>query len=151
VITDLRELLDREKRRPILNHLFDSPAWWLACDVKARQRSLFEGRIVSAEFLGNCKTTFDDLGGILSIDTYGTDRFLVRQISEILNRRDCRDAPSRESLDWLQRALARGQISPKITFDGVRDVITDGNKTSAAFYELHKDVDPIELDVYLSR
>jgi hypothetical protein len=150
MITDIRGLTNAEERREILNHLFDSPVWWLACDVKAGRRRLLKGRIVSVEFLGNSKTIFGDLGGVDSNDIFGVDKFLVRQLSETLNRPECRDTTSRDSLQGLLQALAQQQISPRITLDRDANVIADGNKTAAAFYELHKHDVTIDLDIYLS-
>src|SRR5690349_10195483 len=99
-LRDLRELqVGDEERRRILNHLFDSDVWYLACAVKAATHSIWTGVLTDIEVLGNTKTIFGDLGGVLAQTLFQQEKFLVRQVYDVVHTEDCECPDDRKTSD----------------------------------------------------
>lgn len=97
------------------------------------------------------KTIFSELGGIFSQKEFGKEKFTVNQVWNILNRENCTDANSLQSVEYLKRGLVQGWHDPKITILRTdEDMIVDGNKTSTAFYNLNSSEEKVNLSVYIT-
>lgn len=123
----------------------------LATPLLAGRLVLEKGVIRSRQLLGNASTIFTNLGGIRARDLFGTERFRVREVREVLDHPGCTDAASRERYDDLIQKLRAGTQEMNITIDRPSGMIEDGNKSAAAYHDEHSSEDEIELSVYLVR
>ncbi len=123
----------------------------LAQPLKDRHLILERGVISSREFLGNYNTIFTNLGGLRASIIYQRELFRVADVNEVLHREDCNDPPSRERYNDLVEKIGNGSQQPNITIARPEAIILDGNKSAAAYNDLHIADDEIELRVYLVR
>jgi hypothetical protein len=119
--------------------------------LKTGHLILERGVISSREFLGECNTIFNDLGGLRAIIIYQRELFRVAEVNDILHREGCNDPPSRKRYDELVEKIGNGSQQPNITIARPEVTILDGNKSAAAYHDLHMADDEIELHVYLVR
>ncbi len=136
-----------------LAYLAATPVSWLAVSLSMGLGVLKRGIIQSHAYLGQQRTIFSDLGGVLSTTEYGIDKFLVRHVPDVLLLDNCADVAARLALQGIRAALAAQVLNPRITIlRTTGDMIVDGNKTAAAYYDLHAQgaADAIALPVYIA-
>lgn len=150
MITNL-QTVNSEKLKAQIAYLRDTPVSKFSDLLESGACVLKTGKITDIELIGNQMTFFGDLGGVFAKNIFNSDKFLVNQVWEILNRKDCDDSKSLEAVLGIKKALKAGILKPNITiFETETDMIIDGNKTATAFYELNKDnKNPINLDVFI--
>jgi len=93
------------------------------------------------------------LGGILSINECGSEKFLVRQVMAVLSKPHCTD---RETLDKIRKYVqlfANCRLEVKVTLLEDKNGVTiyDGNKRAVACFEygLEKGKSYLSLPVYI--
>jgi len=139
-------ILEKEQH---LKYLLEQPVRGVVLMVNSGNYELKKGIVNSLDNLGNIKTEFGELGGIVS----ERDKFLVCQVVSILENPICEDKKSLESIRYFQEQDKLNNLSILTTIfveeSGELRVI-DGNKRTIAFYENRKDsiVDEIVLPVY---
>lgn len=151
-LQDLRKLnVGNEERRKILGHVFDSDVWYLACQVKSGKLSLWTGVLTDISELGDTKTFFGELGSLSAQTLFGRDKFLVREVYDLVHSQRCNCDEDRRSSDWLKAEIGKDAFIPLITFHQGWGHIADGNHSASSFYEVHKGAEAIELAVYVLR
>jgi hypothetical protein len=107
--------------------------------------------VLTREDLGQLRSIFADLGGIMAIQETGRPTHRVDEVRAVLARPDCTDSDSRTRLANLIRALRSGGLTDRTLTTALTDggvVFVDGNKRAAAIYETAA-ATPIRLPVYL--
>ncbi len=104
--------------------------------------TLKKGNIVSLKYLGSLKTEFGELGGIKSLEVFGRNKFLVKEVMTILKSPNCSDSESLSSIEYFMKRDETGKLEYKITIfrENTDYIIKDGNKSAVAFYERRKKI-----------
>lgn len=141
-----------------VQYLLASCVPWVARALQDGTLRLLKGEIRSRSFLGDHRTIFGDLGGIIAIDETGRQRFLVQEVYAALHDPRCRDARSRKTVDAMVNSLEAGAFTPNITIaraalalTGDNDpIVVDGNKSATAFHYVYSASNPIALGVFVA-
>ena len=149
IITHIENCNISEKQQH-LKYLLEQPVMSIVSMVKSGNYELKKGIINSIKNLGNIKTEYGDLGGIISNKR---DKYLVNQVVTILKNPTCKDKKSLESIRYFQEQEKANNLSLSITIlveePGELRII-DGNKRAIALYENKKNstTDEIILPIF---
>jgi hypothetical protein len=149
VIENLADVSGAELVKQI-EYLQASPVAWATELVKKRTHILRAGTIRTCGSLGDQVTIFENLGGVLAKNQVGMQRFLVRHVWDALMDARSTDVKSREQMKAIYQTLVAGAMTPNVTLiRDAGDIVIDGNKTAAAFHQLHKDDKTTDLRVFI--
>lgn len=128
-------------------YLGNTPVSWTAKRLQAGVAKLQKGRIKSVSELGDLNSIFSNLGDLFAAAEVGRQKFQIKHVRTMLLDPRCGDDFRRNRLDKIEAGLRNGSINPNITvFDGM---VIDGNKTAAAYHDIHQAAPEIDLPVYV--
>lgn len=132
----IEECTEQVKKEHIA-YLKGTPVSSIADSLSQGLCQLKSAAISSLLELGEMQTIFADLGGIKSSTIFGQEKFLVKQVLDVLNNPDCTDAKSLESINYFMGELMLGSLDPIITIymsASNNPMIIDGDKRAVAIY-----------------
>lgn len=154
MIADLVECSESETQDQI-GYLAGTTVQGIAYLLQSGQCTLKKGVVHSLNYLGNLKTEFGKIDGLIPSATEGEKKFRVSEIVPMLKANPIVNDDG--LLDGIEGFIEKDRLAEveynAMIFDfGNEFIIKDGNKRTIAFYENRKDSDKdvIEYPVYIS-
>jgi hypothetical protein len=135
-------------------YLLNTPVAAVALALMRGELRASRADLVGTEALGATRTIFGNLGECFASVEAKRDKFLVREIREVLHRDACRAASDRDALDRLVAAERKGELQDRrmtLLVDSGGAMFVDGNKRAAAIFEVASPSHNLVLPVFVLR
>jgi hypothetical protein len=134
-VGDLRRYLSETHMRLRLPQLID------------RGAAVSKAGVKPLDTVGNLRTYFKNIGGIVCQTEHGAERFLVRQVVPTLHKANCIDKERLKRIELYRKLYASKRLELIVTLsvDGEGLVIYDGNTRTVAVFEYGQETGQTDL------